>query len=212
MTVAQSDREQAMLRACQRRDAPTVRRLLAAGVNVHAVTRSDVFGSLMRGYSAVHLAAEAGSATIIRDLVAYGADVQVADPELKQTALHFAASNGHLGACAALLDAAASLAAVDHQGSTALVTAAKKRHGDFCAYLLDRGAPFEPAAAHCCLEWFSSWLANALARAQQLPALQEAVDRYPGAHPVARAEAQAWLRAYAAREAARLALRPGVTP
>ena len=69
-----------------------------------------------------------------------GANVNLRDPELNTTALHWAASAGHLETTRALLDRGADPHATNGYGATPLQPAAANGHYEVVRLLLDRGA------------------------------------------------------------------------
>lgn len=86
-----------LLAAVRRDDAP--------GVLQHVADNGD---SVDIG-EALRLAAERGSACVVRELVAIGLTVDVGCPQTGFTPLHLAAANGHVSACELLLEALADV-------------------------------------------------------------------------------------------------------
>ena len=122
----------------QPKDQPTVEAigrvmhlLLEGGVNIAA---KDNFG-----HSALHLAAELGSETLVRLLLDWEADI-AAKTQNGQTVLHTAAYNGYNTVVQLLLDRGADVAATDDFGFTALHIAAGTRCETLVRLLLSRGA------------------------------------------------------------------------
>jgi len=147
----------ALYLAARSTDAQTVQALLAAG--------ADANGSLPEGETVLMTAAKTGSAEIVQALLgdssavfAAGAatsgysSVSVptgrenrADPNAKegwhgQTALMWAAAEGHAEVVRLLIEAGADLNAADKEGTTALILATLNGHLDVAALLLDAGA------------------------------------------------------------------------
>lgn len=92
------------------------------------------------GYLPQHLAAREGYADVLRLLVEHGADMDAKDKYSGWTPLFHAASEGHSACVRVLLDAHASLTAVDETGKTPLHYAAWQGHIDCVNLLIDAGA------------------------------------------------------------------------
>ncbi|CAM9206215.1 unnamed protein product [Ectocarpus sp. 12 AP-2014] len=94
-------------------------------------------------YSALHLAAESGSATIVHVLLATGAQPNLRGGEDRKTALDLAAVGGHVEAATALVQHRASLNATDKLGRAALHSAASNNHVAVIDVLVAAGARFD---------------------------------------------------------------------
>lgn len=104
-----------LMAACAHGYLPVLEQLCTAGAELE-LRDSD-------GWTALHLAAQAGQADVIRMLARRGARLD--SPGLyQQTALHLAADNGHVKAVVALLEAGASPEVLDARGYTPLALAA----------------------------------------------------------------------------------------
>lgn len=97
------------------RDVRQVRRLLAAGANVHSTTTN--------GFTPLHLAALDGRVQSVRALLAAGANVHRATTSTGMTPLHFAAMDGHVQSVHALLAGGADVNATSFNGTTPLALA-----------------------------------------------------------------------------------------
>jgi cytohesin len=108
--------------------------------------------------TALHRAAAAGHADVVKALLDRSAQVDARDYG-GGTALHSAATHGHAGAAAALLDRGADPSAPDEEGLTPLHFAARNGHEAAAALLLGRkadpnargkftGMPLHEAAEH----------------------------------------------------------------
>ena len=96
-----------------------------------------------RGYSPLYLAAELGDETLVKGLIAAGAD-----PNLKaaqgETPLHAAARGGRLTVVEILIAAGVQKTAQDSRGDTPLTEAARAGQRQVAAWLLARGASVRP--------------------------------------------------------------------
>ena len=100
-----------------------------------------------RGYTALHIAAVHGHATIARSLINAGASTEAITPRDCLTPLRLAVDNGHLLAVQALLDAGANAAARDLvDRATPLHAAAEAGHIALVVELIRRGANLEAKA------------------------------------------------------------------
>jgi formylglycine-generating enzyme required for sulfatase activity/TPR repeat protein len=93
---------------------------------------------------ALFRAADTGDAKRVEELLAGGADAEIADAE-GQTALMFAAGNGHVNIVNQLLNAGADPDAVAQDGSTALLAATLGNHPAAIAALVETGADVNAA-------------------------------------------------------------------
>jgi cytohesin len=89
--------------------------------------------------TALHRAAAAGHADLVKALLDYSAQVDARDYG-GGTALHAAALRGHVDAAATLLDRGADPSAPDEEGLTPVHLAARNGHEAVAALLLARGA------------------------------------------------------------------------
>jgi hypothetical protein len=115
------------------------------------VTAGDTYG-----YTALHLAAEAGHVPFIRIMLRAGAFV-TATTEDGRTPLHLSAQKGHARAAKVLLSAGASVTSADKEGRSALLAAADAGHEDVVEVLLRQresgvGRDEVIAAAHQALQ------------------------------------------------------------
>jgi ankyrin repeat protein len=128
--------------------------------------------SRLGGYLPLHLAAQAGSAAVVDQLLARGAPVNQTTTT-GATPLMLAASSGSVAATTRLLDAGAEINATESaQGQTALMFAAALDRADAVKTLIARGAAVSTATKVIDLE--------ALTAAPGEEALQQA-QRRPGA-------------------------------
>ncbi len=125
--------------------ASVARALADAGENV---TRHDVERALFPVLMCS--AGGLGDTTALARLLAGGADVDAADYD-GRTALHLAASEGHVAAAELLIHKGARLTAVDRWGGTPLHDAIRHRHRPLVELLRRHGArlPATPAAELC---------------------------------------------------------------
>ena len=86
------------------------------------------------------IAANSGSVEAVRDLIAHGAHVNAAESRKGQTALMWAAAEGHSDVVKLLIDKGADVKAVSKSGFTALVFAAVKNDAASVRSLLAAGA------------------------------------------------------------------------
>jgi ankyrin repeat protein len=93
-----------------------------------------------RGTTQLMRAANCGDARSCRQLAAAGANVDAADTSARWTALHWGAVNGHVAACAALLEAGAGADARSALGWTPLMVAAANANPAIARLLLAGGA------------------------------------------------------------------------
>jgi alpha-tubulin suppressor-like RCC1 family protein/ankyrin repeat protein len=116
-------------------DVKKIKSLLKAGANPNYI---DVYGS-----TCIMYASSKGRADIIKMLVEFGGDPNIARKENGSTALMIAAQTGQLEAAKALISVRANPNAVSNAttGSyTAVIYALHKGHSDIAKYLLDSGA------------------------------------------------------------------------
>ena len=109
-----------------------VAKLLKAGADANAA-RWD-------GETALMIAANAGSVDVVKQLIARGADVNLAESRKGQTALMWAAAEGHPEVVQVLIDQKADIRAASKSGFTALVFAAIKNDPKSVQELLAAGA------------------------------------------------------------------------
>jgi uncharacterized protein len=91
-------------------------------------------------------ASRTGSADIVRALLARGADVQAAESSRGQTALMWAAAEGHVEVMRVLLGANADVSAKSKAGFTPLMFAARGANADAVATLVRAGASLDDIA------------------------------------------------------------------
>jgi len=91
------------------------------------------------GCSALHVAADCGSAPLTRTLMNFGASVNAQD-SWEETPLHFAARAGSADTCEVLLAHRAELDPRNSDEATPLLLAAQKGQVEVCELLLSRGA------------------------------------------------------------------------
>lgn len=117
--------------------------LAARSRRVHAVQFLLEHGARVeRDASAIICAAEAGSAEIVYLLLAHHADANACDPETGLTALHIAATEGHLEIARVLLEYGARIDVFNEATvlPTALQLAAQNENKDVMRLLLQHGA------------------------------------------------------------------------
>lgn len=94
-----------------------------------------------KGYSPLHYAARLGRVSIGRYLIEEKkANVNLVSKLGGKSALHMAASKGHVDFCKLLLDNGAYVDATDAKGDTPLMRACNRFHLDVCCLLLEKGA------------------------------------------------------------------------
>jgi ankyrin repeat protein len=86
------------------------------------------------------LAAEFSDLTMVKTLVAYGADPRLASPRMKDTPLHAAVGAGKLDLARYFLDQGADVNARTADGRAPLMIAAMGMRGEILALLLEKGA------------------------------------------------------------------------
>lgn len=106
--------------------------LLEAGADANSVS--------MEGEPVLMTAARSGNVETFRTLLQKGADVQKTEPWRGQTALMWAAAEGHDGIAALLLEAGAKVTQRSNGGFTALSFAAREGHRKVAETLLAAGA------------------------------------------------------------------------
>ncbi len=164
VNAAQGDGMTALHWAAMHGDFEMSTMLLQAGANVRAQSR-------LGGYVPLHLAAQAGSAAVIDQLLARGAAVNQTTTT-GATPLMLAASSGNVAAATRLMDGGAELNSTESaQGQTALMFAAALDRADVVKALIARGATVSTATKVIDLE--------ALTAAPGEEALQQA-SRRPG--------------------------------
>lgn len=113
-------------------DAALVKRLLAAGGSAKAAR--------WNGETAVMIAAGAGSLETVKLLALHGADINITDPLRRQTALMWAAAEGHSDVVAGLVEMGANVNAVSKNGFTPLVFSTTKNDVASLNTLIKAGA------------------------------------------------------------------------
>ena len=93
-----------------------------------------------RGMEPLAMAAAHGNVGVIAPLVAAGAGVNSCSSICGRTALHRAATGGHVEVLTALLEKGATVGAATFEGATALHLAAGRGHAEACKVLIDGGA------------------------------------------------------------------------
>jgi ankyrin repeat protein len=151
-------REVELRQAARQGDGDRVRALLREGAAVNGALRIRSWGARLADGSpaesaaetALALAAAAGHAEIVRDLIAAGAEVNlpsVSRDVHNRTPLMQAALAGSVEAVRALLAAGADPWPADIDGRTALLFAARMHNRPIVDALLAAGAPVDPLAA-----------------------------------------------------------------
>lgn len=115
--------------AIQKCDIESVLFLLSIHVNIHSRIQDS------SQLTPLHLAVEAGSEIIVRNLLLAGAQVNDLTPQ-KQTALHIAAAKDHSTLCTVLLENGINYDAVDSNQNNALHIACQKGNLATCRVLL----------------------------------------------------------------------------
>ncbi|KFM79602.1 Ankyrin repeat and FYVE domain-containing protein 1, partial [Stegodyphus mimosarum] len=115
--------------AIQKKDIESVLFLLSIHVNIHSRVQDST------QLTPLHLAVEAGSEIIVRNLLLAGAQINELTP-LKQTALHIAAAHDHSSICMVLLENRIDYDAVDNNQNNALHIACQKGNLASCRVLL----------------------------------------------------------------------------
>ncbi|KAM7311320.1 rabankyrin-5 [Ixodes scapularis] len=115
--------------AIQKSDIESVLFLLSIHVNIHSRTQDS------SQLTPLHLAVEAGSEIIVRNLILAGANVNDLTLQ-KQTALHLAAAKDHSAICSVLLENHVGFDLVDGNINNALHVACQKGHLATCRVLL----------------------------------------------------------------------------
>ncbi|CAN7987271.1 unnamed protein product, partial [Ixodes pacificus] len=115
--------------AIQKSDIESVLFLLSIHVNIHSRTQDS------SQLTPLHLAVEAGSEIIVRNLILAGANVNDLTLQ-KQTALHLAAAKDHSAICTVLLENHVGFDLVDGNINNALHVACQKGHLATCRVLL----------------------------------------------------------------------------
>jgi ankyrin repeat protein len=119
--------------ACTNGSVAVIERLLNAGANPNL--------ALPAGETPLMTAARTGVVGAVRTLLAHGAAVDAVESWRGQTALMWAASEGHEKAIQVLIDAGADPAVRSKAGFTALLFASRDGHIDAMRALLAAGAP-----------------------------------------------------------------------
>lgn len=133
--------EIALLDASAQGDLPTVRQLLAQGLDPNTPDmREDPWN-----VTPLMHAAGSGHEEVVRELLAAKAKVNLADKSFPgegggETALHYAAANGHVGAAKLLLVAKAGIDKLSRFGRTPLTVAVQQQQKDMVQFLLEQGA------------------------------------------------------------------------
>ena len=97
--------------------------------------------------TALHLAARAGHAIIVKTLLEHGTSVDIVD-KYGKSPLHIAAREGHAIIVKTLLEHGASVDIVDKYGKSPLQTAAGRPHADIIQMLLEHGASVDIVYKH----------------------------------------------------------------
>ncbi|OQW35495.1 MAG: hypothetical protein A4E19_01040 [Nitrospira sp. SG-bin1] len=119
--------DQALIVAAERNDAPTVRRLLKTGANIHA--RDD------KGRTALLAATSRNHIESARLLIEAGADVNAQDHKLNSPLL-LAGASGYLDILKLTLKAGPNFKIYNRFGGTALIPACERGHLDVVKELL----------------------------------------------------------------------------
>jgi uncharacterized protein len=119
--------------ACTNGSVAVIERLLSAGANPNL--------ALPAGETPLMTAARTGVAAAVRTLLAHGAAVDAVEGWRGQTALMWAASEGHAETIQALIDAGADPAVRSKAGFTPLLFASRDGHIQAMRVLLAAGAP-----------------------------------------------------------------------
>ena len=101
---------------------------------------ADVNKKAIRGWTALHGAAQKGHLNGITKLVSKGASIDMHERKNGQTALWLACFNGHLDVAQYLASEGADIEMADNNGFTPLHVACQQCHVHIAEYLLSRGA------------------------------------------------------------------------
>ena len=126
-----------LMLAASNGSAPMIALLIAAGSNPNA--------ALPSGETPLMRAARTGRAEAVRPLILHGAEVNATESWRGQSALMWAAGEGHLAAVNELVGAGADIGAKSHGGFSALLFAVRQGHKDVVQALLDAGADVNDA-------------------------------------------------------------------
>jgi ankyrin repeat protein len=118
--------------ACLNGNATLVELLLKAGADVNTVTANNE--------TVLMIAARTGVAAAVKTLLSHRADPNAREDHRGQSALMWAATEGHVEVVRALIEAGADVTARSKQGWTALLFAARDGRMDVVRALLDAGA------------------------------------------------------------------------
>lgn len=139
--------------AIQKGDIESVLFLLSINVNIHSRVQDA------SRVTPLHLAVEAGSEMIVRNLLLAGAKINELNVQ-KQTALHYAAENDHSSLCSILLENGIDFNAVDSNLNNALHVACQKGNLASCKILLQESTINAEACnlrGQNCLHLFSAY-------------------------------------------------------
>ncbi len=95
------------------------------------------------GIPAIVAAAEVGEAGMVKEILKYGGNVNMASKKGRYTALMQGSARGYVMVIAVLLTNNANMDAQDDLGETALIKAVKESKREIVGYLLDAGADIE---------------------------------------------------------------------
>jgi ankyrin repeat protein len=123
-------------------DAPATATVdVASAENPEEPVRNKEMNALdSQGFSTLHRAAIRGDHEAVKDLLARGADTDVAQRQYQGTPLQYAAARGHGQAARLLIEAGANINATDSLGRTPLMWAAMKGQQELVKLLVECGA------------------------------------------------------------------------
>lgn len=123
-------------RALAKNNLDVVRLLIAKGAKVNVPPQ----GGTLQGVPPLLLAAMGGNVQIVEVLLRAGADIKATDPQIGNTALHWACTGGNIALVRLLLTKGIPVDTRNSMGGTPLMDAAKTGKVDLVKLLIARGA------------------------------------------------------------------------
>lgn len=128
-----------LIEAIKSNKITTVRNLLAAGANLHALSDRELYVYSLKQNTALHFAAIYAGSPMVKIFIELGLNPNIRN-RYNEAPLHLAAYEGNFDAVVALVDSEAAIDCANNEGTTPLIWAAYAGREKICEKLIAAGA------------------------------------------------------------------------